>query len=177
MKNRHLLILICISGLIYILSGCGKTESGKEEKSMLMSEINQTIDNWHKSAAQSDHAKYIGAMAKEGIYIGTDATEYWTTASFSKWSKPYFDQGKGWDLKSLKRNVYLGNNASFAWFDELLNTSMGLCRGSGVLQKANGKWQIFHYVLSPTVPNELTKEVMLLKHQQDSLIIRNLSPL
>jgi hypothetical protein len=36
-----------------------------------------------------------------------------------------------------------------AWFDELLNTQMKICRGSGVLVKKIGQeWKIKQYVLS-----------------------------
>lgn len=113
-------------------------------------------------------------MAGDGIYIGTDATEYWTTSAFSDWSKPYFDQKKGWNLVSLNRHIYLGKNNETAWFDELLDTGMGLCRGSGVLQKHEGEWKICHYVLSPTVPNDLTNKVKYLKNKEDSLLISKL---
>ena len=59
----------------------------------------------------------------------------------------------------------------FAWFDELLETEMGICRGSGVLKLEENTWKIKHYVLSATIPNELMKQVIELKHQKDSLNI------
>jgi hypothetical protein len=177
MKNQRrarplLLLLILIS----LLPGCGNKQSDALSESNLKSAINMVITDWHKSAAMSDHKAYIGAMADSGVYIGTDATEYWTTPEFSTWSKPYFDQKKGWNLISLQRNIYLAQNRETAWFDELLDTGMGLCRGSGVLQKINGQWLIYHYVLSPTVPNDLTDEVKNMKAKTDSLIIQKWPP-
>lgn len=169
-------VILLLLTLTLLLSGCRNESSGVINEITLESEINQVISDWHKSAARSDHKAYIGAMADSGVYIGTDATEYWTTPEFSAWSKPYFDQGKGWNLISLQRNIYLSGDKNTAWFDELLDTGMGLCRGSGVLQKINGQWQIFHYVLSPTVPNDLINEVKSLKAKDDSLIIQNLVP-
>jgi len=47
-----------------------------------------------------------------------------------------------------------------AWFDELLNTEMKICRGSGVLVKTGNEWKIKHYVLSITIPNANIKEVV-----------------
>ena len=48
-----------------------------------------------------------------------------------------------------------------AWFDELLDTHMKICRGSGVLvDQGNGQWKIKHYVLSMTVPNENVDEIV-----------------
>lgn len=167
-------LIFCLSMCLILINGCSNRNSPMKNDSVLIAEVNQVISQWHRNAANSDHAAYIGAMASGGVYIGTDATEYWTTKEFSAWSKPYFDQKKGWNLVSLNRNIYLGINGETAWFDELLGTSMGLCRGSGVLQKIDGRWQICQYVLSPTVPNELTNEVKRLKAQADSLLIREL---
>jgi len=175
-NNSNAKVLLWISTLILLFPGCGNKTSGIINESRLKSEINQVITDWHESAAISDLKAYIGAMADSGVYIGTDATEYWTTPEFSAWSKPYFDQQKGWNLISLQRNIYLSSDKNTAWFDELLDTGMGLCRGSGVLQKTEGQWQIFHYVLSPTVPNDLINEVKSLKAKDDSLIIQKLAP-
>lgn len=175
MKRTNILLLIsCLSGCFVILNSCSNRNTSDKNDSALIAEIDQVISHWHKSAADSDHKSYIGAMAGDGIYIGTDATEYWTTSAFNDWSKPYFDQKKGWNLVSLNRHIYLGINNETAWFDELLDTGMGLCRGSGVMQKLEGEWKIYHYVLSPTVPNDLTNEVKYLKNKEDSLIISKL---
>jgi len=47
-----------------------------------------------------------------------------------------------------------------AWFDELLDTWMGACRGSGVLRKTSDGWKIAHYNLALTVPNEKMNQVI-----------------
>ena len=62
----------------------------------------------------------------------------------------------------------------FAWFDELLDTQMKLCRGSGVLQKIDGKWKIAHYVLSIAVPNENVAELISIKKESDSILTKKL---
>ncbi|MBT8294049.1 MAG: nuclear transport factor 2 family protein, partial [Eudoraea sp.] len=64
-------------------------------------------------------------------------------------------------------------SGNFAWFDELLDTRMEICRGSGVLSKENGKWRIKHYVLSITIPNEDVDQVSALKKEKDSLFMLN----
>lgn len=175
MISTHKLIYISVLvGLIILTQSCWNSEANSHDDTAITIEINRFLNEWHKSAATSSHAAYIGSMAKGGVYIGTDASEHWTTSEFSEWSKPYFDQKRGWNLVSLNRHIYLGDDRETAWFDELLDTSMGLCRGSGVLQFSNGKWKIYQYVLSPTVPNELTNEVKRLKENQDSLIINKL---
>ena len=35
-------------------------------------------------------------------------------------------------LKTLERHIYTSKSGDFIWFDELLDTWMGACRGSGV---------------------------------------------
>jgi beta-lactamase class D len=114
-------------------------------------------------------------MNHDGVFIGTDATEYWNTAEFSAWCKPYFDRKKNWNFKGLSRNIYTGDNGMTAWFDELLDTQMGICRGSGTLVKVDGKWKIAQYVLSATIPNDIMKKVTMMKSATDSaLILKNI---
>ena len=64
-----------------------------------------------------------------------------------------------------------------AWFDELLDTWMQLCRGSGVAVKTEDGWRIAHYVLSMTMPNEEVDGAVALKREKDSLTIRALTGL
>lgn len=126
-------------------------------------EINTLLDNWHKAASDANMTLYFDAMSKDAIYIGTDATENWTIDKFKTFAKPFFDRGKAWDFKVISRNVYTSAQQNYAWFDELLNTQMKICRGSGILRKENGQWKIVHYVLSMTVPNDNTNEVVKIK--------------
>jgi beta-lactamase class D len=136
-----------------------------------ISRINQVIDRWHRDAAESNHKAYIGAMTSDGVFVGTDATEYWTTAEFSAWSKPHFDRKKTWNFKPVSRNTYVDGKGTTAWFDELLDTQMGLCRGSGVLLQQDGIWKIAQYVLSPTIPNDIMKKVTSMKSATDSMLV------
>ena len=48
---------------------------------------------------------------------------------------------------------------------------MKICRGSGVLIIENGKWKIKHYVLSMTIPNQISKDVIPLKTAIEDKII------
>lgn len=134
-------------------------------------EINKVVDAWHKAAAESDFDTYFGLMMKEGVFIGTDATENWQNKAFRAYSKPHFDAGKAWNFTALERNIYINSEENVAWFDELLDTQMKICRGSGVLQKIDGNWKIAHYVLSLTIPNEKVAEVVLLKKESDSVTL------
>ena len=113
-------------------------------------------------------------MTKEGVFIGTDPTENWQNEAFMAFSKPYFDKGKAWNFNSIERNIYFSDDKKTAWFDELLDTHMKICRGSGVLKLENGSWKIAHYVLSITIPNENIDEVVMLKTKFDDEIMKNL---
>lgn len=123
-------------------------------------EINRMLDDWHKAAADADQKAYFEGIAADGIYIGTDATEIWTKQDFFEWAKPYFEKGKAWSFTAIKRNIYFSDDLSFAWFDELLQFTGGVFRGSGVLTKKDGNWKLKHYVLSLPVPNEKFKKVL-----------------
>ena len=133
--------------------------------------ITTVLDNWHKAAAAADYEAYFGAMSDESIFIGTDATENWDKKQFQAFSKPYFDKGKAWNFTSLERNVFFSEDGKTAWFDELLDTQMKICRGSGVLVRINNEWKIKHYVLSMTIPNDNSNEVISIKSVIEDKII------
>ncbi len=137
-------------------------------------DVIEVLDNWHKAAAEANFDNYFSLMTSNGVFVGTDPSENWQNKAFRTFSKSYFNKGKAWSFKSIQRNVYFNDDHTIAWFDELLNTQMQICRGSGVLTKQNGKWKIAHYVLSITIPNENTTEVVKLKTKFDNLLKSNL---
>ena len=132
------------------------------------------LSSWHQAAADARFDDYFSLMADDAVYIGTDATENWNVAQFKLFAKPYFDRGKAWNFKALERNIYIGPDTKTAWFDELLDTQMKICRGSGVLRYENGTWKITHYVLSMTIPNEHTDDVIKLKEPFDDSLVKKL---
>jgi hypothetical protein len=153
-------IVIVLIGLV--LFGC-KSKQITNQKNQ-ESEINLILNNWHKAAAEANFNSYFDAMADDAIFIGTDATENWNKPAFIQFAKPYFDKGKAWNFSTLERNIYFSSDKKTAWFDELLNTQMKICRGSGVLVlDEKGNWKIKQYVLSMTIPNDHTDEVVKIK--------------
>lgn len=136
--------------------------------------IHTVLNSWHQAATDANYNKYFNFMSDNAIFIGTDATEIWSKKEFEKYAKPHFDKGKAWNFKLLKRNVYFSADKKTAWFDELLDTQMKVCRGSGVLTKVKKEWKISHYVLSISIPNELSKEVVKLKSASDDDLIQKL---
>ena len=137
-------------------------------------EINTLLDNWHKAAAEAKFDNYFSYLADESIFIGTDATENWNKKEFIDFAKPYFDKGRAWNFTALKRNIYFDKAREIVWFDELLNTQMKICRGSGVLMRIGNEWKIKHYVLSMTIPNNNTNEVVKIKSSIEDLFMEKL---
>ncbi|WP_372920472.1 nuclear transport factor 2 family protein [Salegentibacter sp.] len=159
MKN---LVFIFLLGLLSLQAFSQQTSQEK---------INNIIDTWHKAAAEANFEDYFNLMTSDAVFIGTDATENWQNEEFKEFAKPYFDRGKAWSFTSLERNIYFNEDKNIAWFDELLDTQMGICRGSGVLQKTETGWKIEHYVLSLAIPNENVEEVTHLKNSFDKKLI------
>jgi ketosteroid isomerase-like protein len=152
--------------LFLLISSCSFAQTNQEK-------ISTFIDNWHLAASNAKFDDYMNAMTDDAIYIGTDATENWNKKDFMAFAKPYFDRGKAWSFTKLQRNIFVSKDAKTAWFDELLNTQMKICRGSGVLVKQGKIWKIQHYVLSMTVPNENSSDVISAKKKiEDELIIK-----
>ena len=136
--------------------------------------INTVLDNWHKAAAEGNFNNYFNVMSAESIFIGTDATENWNKKQFQDFAKPYFDKGKAWDFKPLQRNIYFSKDGKTAWFNELLDTWMKICQGSGVMVKEGKEWKIKHYVLSVTIPNDNVDEVIKVKAPIEEALIQKL---
>ena len=133
--------------------------------------VNELLNNWHKAAANANFESYFEKMTSDAIFIGTDATENWNKTDFMDYAKPHFDKGKAWSFTALQRHIFFSNDKKMAWFDELLSTQMKICRGSGVLIKIKNEWKIKQYVLSMTVPNDNSDEVIKAKSSiEDALI-------
>ncbi len=145
--------------IITLVLLCSFTSSENTETS----KINTVLDNWHKAAAEANYNNYFNAMTDDSVFIGTDASENWNKTAFKSFAKPFFDKGKAWDFKPIERHVFISKDQKTAWFDELLDTWMKVCRGSGVMVKIGTEWKIQHYVLSMTVPNDVTDEVVKIK--------------
>ena len=152
--KKNLLLLLTITVIV---------NASAQKPSALKIQINKTLDAWHKAAADANYNNYFNILTDDSIFIGTDAAENWNKTAFQTFAKPYFDKGKAWNFTALERNIYFNKNKTLAWFDELLNTQMKLCRGSGIIVKVGKEWKIKHYVLSMTVPNENSDEVVKIK--------------
>lgn len=162
--KKQLLLLLSL-----VVLGCKSTMS---DQTTAKAELNTALDVWHKAATEADASTYFGMMTDDAIYIGTDATENWDKKAFEAFAKPYFDKGKAWSFKALERHIYFDASGKLAWFDELLNTQMKLCRGSGVAVKIGKEWKIKQYVLSMTIPNDNTNEVVKIKAPIEDVLIK-----
>lgn len=165
---KRLMKKIILFILFTVFGNCVKAQND------LKTEVNLTLDAWHKAAATANYSNYFDAFTDDAIFIGTDATENWTKSAFQAYAKPYFDKGKAWSFTCVERHVYINNDKTLAWFDELLDTRMKICRGSGVLVLVNRKWKIKHYVLSMTIPNDATDEVVKIKTPIEESLLNEL---
>jgi hypothetical protein len=128
------------------------------DESALKQQVNAFVDEWHDDAAHARLA-YFDKMAKDAVYIGTDKTELWHRDEFKAWAKRFFERKSAWAFKPIRRNVYASADQSTIWFDELLDTQMGVCMASGVIRKGANGLEIMHYQLSMAVPNEVGGQV------------------
>lgn len=140
--------------------GC-QTAPSEHEKT-----IHTIMDNWHKAAAEADEDVFFGTMSVDGIYLGTDASERWLRDDMKEWSKQYFDRESAWAFTAKDRVIYFSNDGKTAWFEELLDTWMGPCRGSGVLELSSEGWELAHYNLAILVPNDVVKQYIALLEKE-----------
>lgn len=173
-RIKQITLILLGLGLLYSCDSKPK-EINETEKVELIASASLFLTQWHQAAAGANYENYFGKMDSLSIFIGTDYTENWQKKDFEAFSKPYFERGKAWSFSAIDRNIYTSSSGEIIWFDELLETWMGVCRGSGVLQNKNGELTLKHYVLSVTVPNDSVNAFLKLKPQElDSVFVRNL---
>ncbi|MGB0166954.1 MAG: nuclear transport factor 2 family protein [Luteibaculum sp.] len=159
---------------IAILISCASEEKINPEwanPTLRERHLNLQMDAWHLAASEARLKDYFSVCAEDFVFLGTDSTERWTKSEFYSFCKPYFDKGKAWDFRVVKRYWNFSQSGKVAWFDESLSTWMEDCRGSGVVELIDGKWLLKHYNLSITVPNDLVDSLNSMKssyyHGQD----------
>jgi hypothetical protein len=151
MKNIGLLIILALN-----ISSQKPNEEAK---------LNLLLDNWHLSAAQANFDSYFNITDESFIFLGTAPGERWDKKQLMNFSKPYFDRGKAWEFKSTERNWAFSRNGKIAWFDEVLDTWMKDCRGSGVFVKRKGEWKLMQYNLTVLIENEKVQEFIELRNK------------
>ncbi|QXP66847.1 nuclear transport factor 2 family protein [Polaribacter sp. AHE13PA] len=172
MKNGFLILVIVV---LFFNCNVKKDIENTPTIVSIKTNANTLLDEWHQAASEANYEGYFAKMDSLSVFIGTDATENWSKTQFQKFSKPFFDKGKAWSFKPLERNVYVNEAKDFVWFDELLTTWMGTCRGSGVLEKKQNVWKIKHYVLSVEIPNNDIQAVILAKKKSDSIFLSTIN--
>lgn len=172
------LVIACLNSAVaggkmqdagYRMQDTGGLEPDSIRDETLKTQLGILLDQWHRDAADARLEAYLGAMSGNAVFLGTDASEFWTKEQFRVFCKPYFDSKRTWSFHSIERHLYLSPDKNSAWFDELLYTQMGVCRGSGAFIREGGKWKISQYVLTTTVPNSLMKQVTRMKSAEDSV--------
>ena len=140
-----------------------RKENCQTEPSNQKQKINTLMDAWHLAAATADEDTFFeGTMSEDAIYLGTDASERWLRDELKEWSKQFFEKDSAWIFTVKQRNIYFSNDGKTAWFEEMLDTWMGVCRGSGVLELTVNGWKLKHYDLSMMVPNDKVKGILKL---------------
>jgi ketosteroid isomerase-like protein len=153
-------VSICVAAVlglaVLILAGAESSERTGDDRAA----ISALLDDFHGAAAEADFVRYFGHFHRDGVFLGTDASERWSVADFKAYAKPHFDAGTGWSYTPTQRNIDLTADARFAWFDELLdNAKYGQARGTGALVRTDAGWRIVQYHLTFPIPNELAPEL------------------
>jgi len=143
---------VCLASLA-LLAACAP-EARAPSPAPSEGEVTRVLDAFHDAAARSDEEAYFSLFAKDGVFLGTDATERWGVAAFRAYAHPHFAQKHGWVMRATSRHVSFTADGA-AYFDEALETkNLGPARGSGVLVREGGTYKVLQYNLTVTVPNE-----------------------
>ena len=130
----------------------------------LEKELDKKMDDWHKAAAEANLSDYFAFMGADFFFLGTDPGERWSKKEFLEFCKPHFEKSPAWEFTKKERNFYFAENDQVAWFDEILNTWMMDCRGTGVIRRnIRGEWKLMHYSLSVLIENEKVDDFIKLR--------------
>jgi hypothetical protein len=178
MKAVLYILLISIISSLFVACNENSTQPAAPAAAVIADgkkQIAAMLDSFNIAAANADYNRYFNFYTEDATFNGTDATENWDKAAFMIWAKPFFDKKRTWNFTAIKRNIYFGKNADIAWFEELLNTQMKICRGSGVVVKVGNDWKVQQYVLSTTIPNSQLDAVIKIKTAEEDSLISKLS--
>lgn len=169
MKSNHPLkasiklgVLLLSFASMACISSCQESSINREKETLAIAEV---LDQWHLAATEAHFDTYFNLMSDDAIFLGTDASETWDKKTFMNFALPHFDKAPAWEFTAHDRNIYFAADGQTAWFDELLNTWMDTCRGSGVLTKTSDGWKIKHYNLAILVPNDKVQDYLKVLHQ------------
>lgn len=134
--------------------------------------IGKRIDAWHRAAATADSVSYFAFMSSDCRFLGTDPAEDWDKASFFNAVKSAFDKAPAWDYIASERHFKWIIPGKVVHFYEKLDTWMGACRGSGLVENFNGTWKITFYNLANTIPNAIVDEYVPFYEAKTGLPVR-----
>lgn len=136
------------------------TAASPEAIAAAETDVGRMLDEWHAAAARADEEAYFSHFARDGVFLGTDATERWDVKAFRAYAHPHFARGKAWSFRAVRRAVRAAPSGDVFWIDEDLDTpNLGPARGSGVIVREGGHYRIAHYNLSVPIPNERFRDV------------------
>lgn len=168
MKNKAILLFL------FILFSCNTERTvDKELIEATKTKINGVIELWHLNVHKAKYEEYFNAMSENAMFYGTDVNEVWTKQQLKKHMKPYFDRKATWWFKTINREVYLNKYNDVAWFNEIVDTWMGICRCVGILTlNEDNEWKIESYTTTLTIPNENLGKVIKMNKKIDSVFIK-----
>lgn len=158
MRMRTVIALV-VASVIGLAAGVAAAQPAGDEAAFT-ARVNAFVDAWHADAAHARLA-YFDKIAPDGVYIGTDKSERWTRDAFKAWAARFFERPSAWSFTARHRNVAFTPDHAVVWFDEQLDSAMGVLQASGVMRAraGDGGLEIVHYQLSIAVPNEVQPKV------------------
>lgn len=161
MRSRPLfafVALLSLAPLGWLGAACAPPSSSahapEQVKPPTRADVDRVLDGFHDAAARSDEKAYFSCFAKDGVFLGTDATERWSVEAFRAYAHPHFAKQRGWVMRATKRNVSFASNDTALFDEELETKNLGPARGTGVLVREGGGFKVLQYNLTVTVPND-----------------------
>lgn len=164
MKNYYALLIIAS---LFVFGSCTQQVDIESEKVQVDNVLDQVIKVWETEDMQS--LSDIFAHDSDMVIFGTEAGERvvgWD--SFQELMQNQFDTTDSSKISVSNRVVKFNNTGNAAWFSEVIDwhlvsdgqdVNLNGLRGTGVLEKRNGKWVVvqLHY----SIPGGQQQESMM----------------
>ena len=108
--NVRLLLILTL-----LLSAIAAADNAESD----LDAIGRVIDDFHDAAAHGDKLRYLDHLTEDAVFMGTDEWERWPKQpEFSDYVDGRFNNGSGWNYKSVERTIRIAELADIAWFDD-----------------------------------------------------------
>jgi len=132
--------------MIIVTSGLSKAKAATYEPAKAKAEVMKTVEEINAAMKAGDAKTVISYYAEDGLFCGTDPTEFWDKAAFAKQiTEMLADKTKPMNMTMDKREIRVAKDGMSAIVVGQFTTDWSkpiMVRNTRHFVKVNGKWMV-----------------------------------